>query len=477
MSSTPFSPSDTKVIVLTGASGYLGQHCLRELIEYDCYQDEADVVATATAVNDADKTIATLRASTSTTNAPFSSRTKQRKIIIYALVHQSSSPTELSDAITSYYKTCDDHIKEYYTEHVTVITVALDITSPTACDEWFESLKASSSSSSSSSSVEHTSHDDTTTTTTVGGRIIDGCIHTAALSSPALCEQQPEYAMSINVPTYFLQHLFRNNPSITIIALSTDQVYDGNVPWNDKGSIADANDGRNNINTTKNHYYNEYSKCDPCNVYGTTKVALESYLLQQQQNNYPQSSVLLLRSSILLGPKVPFLPHKAHSTFLHFCHSRIHEATTYFTNEIRSVIAVSDVVQIIVRMIHHFTTETATPGRKNGRGGIREVYCMGGPTPVNRYDMAKAVLSYFHVADAMNEIAVPVLKESPNTISATNSGSVKSPLNISMDSTKLLHFMNDTASSSADSHNLKFLTLSDIVQQTFSEIKTNNNII
>ena len=441
----------SNVIVLTGASGYLGQHCLRALIEHDYDSIDTDTDDEIETTADAVTTLPKI--------APPSSRIIQKKII-YALVHQSSSKTELSDSVTLYYNSCDDRIKKHYLENITLVTVALDLTSPTACDEWFESLQQLPPTQLQHQPEQSSSENSPTTI------MIDCCIHTAALSSPAICEQQPEYAMSINVPTYFLQRLLRNNPKMTIVALSTDQVYDGNITLNDSSSNIAASTISN-----ENNCYNESSKCEPCNVYGRTKVELESYLIQQQQLHYPQASVIVLRSSIMLGPKVPFLPTKAHTTFLHFCYSRIHETTTYYTNEIRSVIAVSDVVRIILQMMKLYVT----PGRAGN--GSCEVYCMGGPTPVNRYDMAKAVLSYFQVADMSNDIAVPVLKEP----ASSTTGSVKSPLNISMDSTKLLQLMCDGPSSTISTiestrinNNIKFLSLSDMVVQTFSDTQTEN---
>jgi dTDP-4-dehydrorhamnose reductase len=354
--------NNTKVIVLTGSSGYLGQHVLRELIEESA--KSCDTTTTITT-----------------------------KTVIYAL-HQSSP--EIQDAVSSYYNNHEQIMNALNNHDLQVIAVALDITSNDACTEWFESLHQQSIR-------------------------IDCCIHTAAMSSPGICEQQPELAMATNVPQYYLNGLYGNNPMIRIIALSTDQVYDGN--------------------TTHEEPYNELSSCEPCNVYGKTKVALETYLLDQQKLLYPHSATILLRSSIMLGPKAPFLSEQAHTTFLHFCHSRINMSTTYYTDEIRSAIAVSDVVAVILYMIH-------ANDKINILNGI---YCMGGPNPINRYEMAIAVVSNF---DASTNYVIPVLKKDQ----PAQSNSVQSPLNISMDSTKLLLITGIS----------KFLSLSDMIVQTFS---------
>jgi dTDP-4-dehydrorhamnose reductase len=352
MKSNSFSNENTTVIVLTGASGFLGQHCLRGLLE----------------------------------GHPSEVRAAGDKIVVYAL-HQTSP--ELEVAISSF---CNDPQQSIH--NIEVVVVSLDLTSAEECQTWFSSLRSSSVT-------------------------IDCCIHTAAMSTPTACENNPDLAMTVNVPRNFFDALYENNQMIKVIALSTDQVYDGFITAQP---------------------YNELSTCEPCNVYGKTKIEMEKYLLDQQKGSFPNSSLILLRSSIILGPRAPFLPDKAHSTFLHFCQSRMKCETTYYIDEIRSVIAVLDVVRIIIHMITMTEMSPPTSG----------VYCMGGPHPVNRHDMAVAVLSYFQVA---TDVAIPVKKVDVPVVP----GTVKSPLNISMDSTKLLSTTGIRA----------FQPLPDIVAQTF----------
>ena len=348
MSSTSIVSETTKVIVLTGASGFLGQHVLLRLLG-----NRASVVDG----NDA--------------------------LTIYAL-HQTSS--ELGAAVSSY-----TAFRQSILLDTRVFVASLDLTSPEECKEWFVSLGLSSVT-------------------------IDCCIHTAALSNPGACEKNPDQAGAINAPRHFLNGLYTNNPLIKIIALSTDQVYDG----------------------SPNEPYNEESPCKPCNVYGKTKVELEDFLLHQQKA-FPNSTAIVLRSSIILGPLAPFLPDKAHSTFLHFCQSRMNNETSYFTDEIRSVIAVSDVVSVLMHMIAKADI---------GDSGI---YCMGGPHAVSRHEIALAVLSYFQ---RPTDVAIPVEKASLPVAPEA----VMSPLNIGMDSSKLV------ATTGVSS----FLPLSEIVSQTFN---------
>jgi dTDP-4-dehydrorhamnose reductase len=210
----------------------------------------------------------------------------------------------------------------------------------------------------------------------------DICIHLAALSSPGTCEQDPDQARALNVPT----HLFNALGETPIVALSTDQVYDGKTP-----------------------VYSETDQVKPLNVYGATKVEMEEHLLAN--SNY----AICLRSSIILGPLAPF--GKAHSTFLHFCRSRETQETTFYTDEIRNVIAVENVVGILEWFCKNGVT-------KQTRG----VYNMGGKTRASRVDMALTV--------AMK------CGYSPDVIISSKkadqpAGVVLSPLDISMDSTAL----------------------------------------
>jgi dTDP-4-dehydrorhamnose reductase len=59
-------------------------------------------------------------------------------------------------------------------------------------------------------------------------RNFDVCIHAGAMSSPRLCHDYPEQARAANVPRKFLRAL--HQAGCRIIALSTDQVYGGRHP-------------------------------------------------------------------------------------------------------------------------------------------------------------------------------------------------------------------------------------------------------
>jgi dTDP-4-dehydrorhamnose reductase len=299
---------NTKHIVVTGASGYLGQHLLQSLL----------------------------------TTPP---------------------PSGQAHHITALYNRCEGFdVAVQGVERaadVTVQTQSLDLTDTEAITSW----KASAS------------H-------------IDVCVHTAAISNPRACQEDPDQALAINCPKAFFAAL----ENVPIIVLSTDQVYDG---------------------TKETTLYVESDPTNPVNTYGATKVAMEEYLQKHHASKF-----VALRSSIIIGPKAPLV--SAHATFLHFCESRRDEDTTYFTNEYRTVISLVHVLNVIYWWIQNMPTRTTTMTTIQSKSGI---YNMGGPHRVNRLEMAKAVFSYFNYDEKY-------LLPSKQT-------SESSPLDISMDSGKL----------------------------------------
>lgn len=245
------------------------------------------------------------------------------------------------------------------------------------------------------------------------------CIHTAALSSPKLCQQDAATARACNVPKLLFNLLEQR--SVPIIALSTDQVYDGASPP-----------------------YAETDSTGPCcNVYSETKLEMEQYL---QSLKLP--SVAILRSSIILGPVAPVLPDVAHTTFLHFCASRNGVDTEFYTDERRSVVSTRSVVEVLMSLLVDAVavssgidsdTTTACHGCN--------VYNMGGASSQSRFDMAIAVFEHLNY-DTRHVIAA--------TKADLPAGPIASPLDISMSSGKL-----ETLTK------LQFQTLDEMVQATF----------
>jgi dTDP-4-dehydrorhamnose reductase len=369
----PSTNGATFHLILTGASGYLGQHLLSHWIEFG-------VLPPSSSSSSADGDI---------------------KFKISALYHKSESFPKAVNAFRRKIPQQHPGISE-------IAARSIDLTDPSDIESL---VQAVSSSSAVPSQVDDGSEEAGSSSSSVTIIIV----HAAALSSPRVCQETPEVARAINVPTKFFDAFLgssftkRNTKTTTaILALSTDQVYDGRQ---EEGS-----------------YYkeNEEEGLNPINVYGQTKLEMERYLLQQQQQQSSSSSerhrslLVALRSSIIMGPKAPIDPECAHGTFLDFCKSRgqAKEPTIFFTNEYRSVVRVDRVLQTIGGFVSRIVTA------KCPRACSSVVYNLGGPVRVNRMELAGAVFDKFGYDRSL-------LLNAEQT-------SPLSPLDISMDSSLLL---------------------------------------
>lgn len=267
------------------------------------------------------------------------------------------------------------------------------------------------------------------------GAQMDVCVHTAALSVPRLCDADPKRAQALNVPIAFLEGLAKH--AVPVIGLSTDQVYDG----------------------TKAPY-KEIDPTNPLNIYGKTKVEMEDLLTKlassSASNNSKKLPMILLRSSIMLGPKAPILGDQAHSTFLHFCSTREKQETTFWTDECRSVLAVDNVVQVLRWFVQKllFLSSSSLDG-SDSSSSLSGIYNMGGPARQSRMDMAQAVFKYFQYStDTL------VVAEKANQ--PPQQGQVQAPLDITMDSRKLVELIKD---------DIQWKGLDDTVRWTFESSK------
>jgi dTDP-4-dehydrorhamnose reductase len=303
----PFHKSSTMKILLTGASGYLGQHLLLDWLSKDEHE-----------------------------------------------VHAWTSSKPLPDVLDS------PRIHQH----------TVDISNEAAIKSWF-------------------SNDN--------NKAVDVCIHTAAISSPKLCEQDPDKATAVNVPTHLFDALQQH--AIPCIALSTDQVYPGDEP----------------------PYLETDGPLTPVNHYGVTKLQMEDELIKRLG-----SRAAILRSSLIVGLKAP----QAHETFLHFCAQQV-ETTDYYTNERRSVVALSNVIQTINCLVDNMDKRTCN------------ILNMGGPRSASRYEMASAVCQHL----GKNASLVRAVERPAEG---------NSPLDITMDSSKLYELTG-----------LQFADLEQMVKLTF----------
>jgi len=392
MTTTLSNDNDVTVhLVLTGASGYLGQHILSYLIKE---------------------------------GIPLSSISNNVNSVKYKITALYNRLEGFPDAVEKFrqrqaeiynHRSCDDdEFSSNTNESILDVTVRkIDLIDPNHIKSFVQDITTTTC---------------TNNSTTAGSKTIIVVVHTAAMSSPKVCEENPERAKAINNPVDFFDSVLEmNNPKLknsctsSIIALSTDQVYDGNILQ-----------GKDDIRLYKE---DEKEGLNPVNVYGRTKLEMEEYLLKKQkqiqQNSLSLSAnsslLFALRSSIMLGPNAPIQPNGVHGTFLDFVKSRgeHNQETTFFINEYRNVVRVDHVLQIINDII----TKRILPQHSNNNIDTNKhnrmpvVFNMGGPVRVNRMDMAKAVFKKFGY--------------DYNLLSPISQTSAISPLDISMESSLL----------------------------------------
>mmetsp|Transcript_6097 Transcript_6097/g.17460 ORF Transcript_6097/g.17460 Transcript_6097/m.17460 type:complete len:308 (-) Transcript_6097:672-1595(-) len=219
---------------------------------------------------------------------------------------------------------------------------------------------------------------------------VDVVINSAAMSSPAACENFVTIASQVNVPIHLLDALNKqkqeNGSEPLLIHLSTDQVYDGSKAM-----------------------WTEDDACEPINTYGRTKLAAEQAIRQR----WPRH--LILRSSIIYGPQCPVPVSRA--LFLQFIVAALKQGkpTSFFKDEFRSAIYVQDILKLIRAAIDQRDTLT------------QKLLNMGGPERLSRLDMAEAVAETY----GLNKAAIQ------SATSASVERAVASPPDISMDSSRL----------------------------------------
>ena len=239
------------------------------------------------------------------------------------------------------------------------------------------------------------------------GMFFDVIIHLAALSSPTKCQDDPTMTMQVNCPTQLL------SMSPIIIYMSTDQVYEGNQSY-----YIEEDDNNNNIPVY------------PINVYGQSKAKFETHLLHSKQH----AGSIILRCSLVLGQPPP-LKHgcsksKDCPTFIQFVESHLtsHTSTDYYIDEYRSVVHINDVI-LTIRHFLNIALLNNTPETTNKV--TTQVYNLGGSTRVSRYDIATAVANYLQLdTSSINAVNRPI-------IGGGGGGTVPSPADISMNVSKL----------------------------------------
>ena len=278
----------------------------------------------------------------------------------------------------------------------------------------------------------------------------DMIIHTAAITSPNVCHDDPARAYQVNNCRALVEAVRTTVPDCLFVFTSTDMVYDGFQPPYLESAAA--------------------LSC-PINVYGATKLACESQVTQLRRG-------VVLRLSNMIGPSFVYKAFGG-DKFLQWLFKafQMRSFVGLKDREVRSFVWVQDVVALINTIAEMFMRAPApvvleTPVLNlNARDGLDEsaldvvlrssgkIYNVGGPLPLSRLSLAARMSSLLGVdlhvisaSDTSNElhhfnsstwkvhIMNSPLRPSDVTAVVTAGGvasftQLHSPLDITMDST------------------------------------------
>ena len=170
-------------------------------------------------------------------------------------------------------------------------------------------------------------------------------IHCAAISRPAVCEQDPALATKVNVGTTAL--LASLAGEIPLLFLSSDQVFDGRQGW-----------------------YVETDRINPINRYGETKAAAEQLVLSNPRHTVIR---LALTAGTSLAGDRSFVEDMCRSVGQG-------QRLTLFTDEFRSPVPAGVVARAIWELI----------GQK-----VSGLYHLGGTERLSRMDIGEALTTWY----------------------------------------------------------------------------------
>ena len=267
---------------------------------------------------------------------------------------------------------------------------------------------------------------------------IHAIVHLAALSSPGYCEKNASMAWKVNCPIELLK---LNAP---IIYMSTDQVYEGTkqyyvedvdetVPVNVYGRTKLAFERvllRANDNNMDVQEHKQQPLLSEKELGGNEDSSCAQYMSDMQSKIVvaaADSKSVILRSSLILGPPTPLqngCKKGSFPSFLQFIESRLrgNQSTDYFVNEFRSVVHINDVLLAIKHFLLNLLRSSETCD-----DDLVRVFNLGGSTRASRYDIALEVSNQ--------------LKLDPSSANGVNrpisGGGVPSPPDISMNVDKI----------------------------------------
>jgi dTDP-4-dehydrorhamnose reductase len=193
--------------------------------------------------------------------------------------------------------------------------------------------------------------DDRALRTFLQGLNPDAIIHTAALSQPNICQEQPQLSHSLNVQATWTIADHCAATQIPYVFTSSEQVFDGN-----------------------HSPYCESDRPNPLNLYGEHKLAAEIGLLDR----YPAAAVCRMPLMYGVSPTAP--------SFIQPFIQRLQSGALLqaFTDEIRTPVSGFDAAQGLLIALEK----------------VRGIIHLGGQERLSRYEMAKILIEVLQIENA-----------------------------------------------------------------------------
>jgi dTDP-4-dehydrorhamnose reductase len=362
-------------VILTGASGYLGQHLLHSFMTRSLDGDDGDENEYSSCFH-----IHALYGG----NTPGFVKAVQR----HHIAHQTSGK-----------RSCVVQVE------------ALDLTDANAVQEWMATKDSTCF-----------SNNDNDNTTIV-------CIHTAALSNPRACQQDAERAHALNVPKAFFDAC--QSRGCAMICLSTDQVYDGTCPPYIEEHTEETTTSRRPVNVygaTKlamEEYVLQNNKNNSSNAAAAAVAVL-------------RSSIILGRKAPILPEHAhdTFLHFCASRQGMDTDFYTDERRTVVSVDDVIATIQwfVRDYYCLQKQPNNNTTVAELSSSAKQENARMMAttgIFNMGGPISVSRFDMALAVFEH------LGYDTVHLIAKEKRLLIQEQQEQVPSPLDISMDSKKM----------------------------------------
>ncbi|MCF7740722.1 MAG: SDR family oxidoreductase, partial [Candidatus Marinimicrobia bacterium] len=212
-------------------------------------------------------------------------------------------------------------------------------------------------------------------------------IHTAAISRPKQCLQNPELSKLVNIESTGIIADWCKHNQARLIFTSTDMVYSGENPS-----------------------YTEKDQTRPVNIYGQQKVQDEQLIAEKCEN------FAILRLALMYGRG--FYQRDYASQWLERdlkikMQEDDPEPVGLYTDQIRSMISVKNVAKIIKELAH-----------SNHQG----IFNIGGRQPISRYEFGRELIKVLAISDRLIK---PVKYQNLEP-------DVQAPLDVSLDIDKAL---------------------------------------